>query len=123
MKFHPLINDCLNIKKFIQSKKEYRKFSLRVRALPTDYRFVFKKIQRYMWQFSTGPGHDMMQLQNQLLCLFEKESAEGKNVLDITGNDVAAFADQLLKDVRTYTNDWRTALNKDIHSKIKPHSS
>lgn len=43
MKFHPLINDCLNIKKFIQSKKEYRKFSLRVHALPTDYRFVFKK--------------------------------------------------------------------------------
>lgn len=51
MKFHPLINDCLNSKKFIQSKKEYRKFSLRVHALPTDYRFVFKKFNAICGNF------------------------------------------------------------------------
>lgn len=43
-------------KKLIGDKKEYRMMMARVAALPEDYQFVFKKIQNYMWNFSTGNG-------------------------------------------------------------------
>ena len=49
-----------------------------------------------------------------LLDLFETGAAEGKRVLDITGEDVAAFCDELLRHAKTYTENWREALNHDI---------
>jgi DNA-binding ferritin-like protein (Dps family) len=35
-------------------------------------------------------------------------------VLEITGEDVAAFCDELLRHAKTYTENWREALNHDI---------
>jgi DNA-binding ferritin-like protein (Dps family) len=36
-----------------------------------------------------------------LLDLFETGAADGKRVLDITGEDVAAFCDELLRHAKT----------------------
>ncbi|XRG79350.1 DUF1048 domain-containing protein [Rossellomorea sp. GAMAL-10_SWC] len=76
----------------LESKKEYKAFMKKVNALPKDYAFVFKKIQKYMWNFGYGFGEEIINLYE----LFEASSAEGKHVLDVTGEDVAAFADELM---------------------------
>ena len=58
----------------------------------------------------------MMAVHNDLVELFEAGAAEGKPVLAITGEDVAAFCDELLRNARTYTEDWRESLNRDIRN-------
>jgi DNA-binding ferritin-like protein (Dps family) len=106
------------IKKMIGDKKEYREQMARVEALPEDYRFVFEKIQGYMWNFAGGDGYDMLKIHYDLIELFEAGAADGKHVLEITGDDVAAFCDELLRSARTYTEDWRKTLNRDIMNKF-----
>ena len=111
-------DNYFNIKKMMQSKREYKQQMARVAALPEDYQYVFKKIQRHMWMFASGAGYDMLKVHNDLIELFETGAAEGKQVLEITGDDVAEFCDELLRSTRTYTEDWRESLNRDILKKL-----
>jgi DNA-binding ferritin-like protein (Dps family) len=111
-------DNYLNINKMIESKREYKEQMARVEALPKDYQYVFKKIQGHMWMFAAGPGYDMLKLHYDLIELFEAGAADGKSVLEITGEDVAAFCDELLRNARTYTEDWREKLNRDILNKL-----
>jgi len=110
--------DYINLKKMRDEKREYRRQMARVEALPEDYRYVWKKIQSHMWKFAGGSGYDMMRVQIDLIDLFEEGAAQHRGVLEVTGDDVAAFVDELLRSVRTYTEDWRAALNNDIHTKL-----
>lgn len=111
-------DDYFNINKMVQSKREYKQQMARVEALPEDYQYVFKKIQSHMWMFAAGAGYDMMKIHYDLGELFEAGASEGKPVLEITGEDVAAFCEELLRNARTYTEDWREALNRDIRKKL-----
>lgn len=111
-------DNYFNIKKMIKSKREYKQQMARVEALPKDYQYVFKKIQSHMWMFTAGSGYDMMKIHYDLIELFEAGAADGKHVLEITGEDVASFCDELLRSARTYTEDWREALNRDILKKL-----
>lgn len=112
-------NEYFNINKMLKEKREYKNQMKRVEVLPDDYRFVYKKIQANMWQFVSGSGYDMMKVQCDLIDLFEQGAADGKNVLEITGEDVADFVEELLKAARTRTEDWKNKLNEDILKHIK----
>lgn len=106
-------------KKLIGDKKEYKMMMARVDALPEDYRFVFKKIQNYMWNFATGNGMDMLHIQYELIDLFEAGAAEGREVLDITGEDVAGFADELVANAKSYVDKYREDLNRSIKNRFE----
>ena len=112
------LNDYFNIRHMAREKRKYRQMQARVKALPEEYRYVYKKIQNYMWHYSGGSGMDMLPIFTDLLDLFESGVAEGKRVLEITGEDVAAFCDELLRNAKTYTQDWRENLNRDIMRKL-----
>lgn len=112
-------NDYCNIPRMIKEKKEYKQQMARVEALPEDYRFVFQKSQSHMWMFAAGAGYDMMKIHCDLIDLFEAGALEGKPVLAVTGEDVAGFCEELLKSARTYTEDWRTKLNREIADRLK----
>ena len=111
-------DNYFNIKKMIESKREYKQQMARVEALPKDYQYVFKKIQGHMWMFAAGAGYDMMKIHYGLIELFEAGAADGKHVLEITGENVAAFCEELLRSAATYTENWREALNRDILKKV-----
>ena len=106
------------LKKIIGDKKEYKKMTARIEAMPEDYQFVYKKIQHYMWHFVAGDGIDILKIQYDLIDLFEAGAADGRRVLDMTGADVAAFCDELLRDAKTYTSTRHEALNRDIMKKL-----
>ena len=89
----------------------------RVEALPEDYQFVFKKIQNYMWNFN-GQRMDMLHMQYELIELFEAGAADGRQVLEITGEDVASFADELVANAKTYVAKYRQDLNQDILNRL-----
>lgn len=94
----------MSIQDIIEGKKEWRAHKARVKALPEDYQIVYKEIQKYF--FKVGPvelteGTDLL---SGIVDLFEEGAAEGKNVLEVTGEDVAAFSDDLIKDSQTYSD-------------------
>lgn len=116
-------DDYFNVKKIIESKIEYKDQMKRVEAMPEDYRYVFKEIQNHMWQFVSGAGYDMMELHYGLIDLFEEGISEGKSVLEVTGDDVADFVDELLKNNKTYTDDRKKRINSKIKRNIEKINS
>jgi DNA-binding ferritin-like protein (Dps family) len=108
----------LNPKKIMEDKREYKRQMARVDALPEDYQFVYKKIQGYMWNFAGGDGLDMLKTQYDLIELFEQGAADGRPVLAVTGEDVVAFCDELLRDTKMWTDNYRNRLNREILGKL-----
>jgi len=107
------MNDFL--KKIIGDKKEWKAMEARAKALPKDYQVVYHEIQQYIWKSS---GLESIDVFKGLLDLFEEGAADGKNALEITGSNVAAFCDELVKGAKTYVDKWRETLNNDIAKKI-----
>ncbi|MCL2153967.1 MAG: DUF1048 domain-containing protein [Oscillospiraceae bacterium] len=108
----------LNIPKIMEGKRKYKAHMARVKALPEDYQFVFDKIQHYMWMHAGGDGMDILKIHYDLIQLFEESAATGMHILSVTGDDVAAFCDELLRNAKTYTENWRENLNRDIMRKL-----
>jgi DNA-binding ferritin-like protein (Dps family) len=110
------------IKRIAGEKREFNRMQARAKALPNDYVYVYHKIQRYMWwnswRFSGGDEMDLTPLFADLLDLFETGAAEGKRVLDVTGEDVAAFCDELLRNTYPWTGSQRETLNRDIRNNL-----
>jgi DNA-binding ferritin-like protein (Dps family) len=107
------MNDFL--KKIIGDKKEWRAMEARAKALPKDYRVVYDEIKQYIWKSS---GLDAIDILKGILELFEEGAANGRSALEITGNDVAAFCDELVEGQETYADKWREELNRNIAKKL-----
>jgi DNA-binding ferritin-like protein (Dps family) len=99
----------VGIQDIIEGKKQWRAHMARVKALPPDYQIVYKEIQRYL--FKVGPI-DLAdgRLLSGIVDFFEEGVAAGKGVLELIGNDVAAFADDLVKDSRTYADVYQESI-------------
>ena len=107
------------LKKIIGDKKDWKRMEARADALPSDYRIVYGEIKKYMWKFTAGDGMDVIAILSDLLGLFETGAADGRHALEVTGEDVAAFCDELLRNAKTYTENWRTSLNRDVMDKLR----
>jgi DNA-binding ferritin-like protein (Dps family) len=100
----------VGIQDIIEGKKQWRGHMARVKALPPDYQIVYKEMQKYL--FKVGPI-DLTggQLLPGIVDFFEEGVADGKGVLELIGNDVAAFCDDLVKDSRTYADVLQEAVD------------
>jgi DNA-binding ferritin-like protein (Dps family) len=103
------------LKKILGDKKEWKAMEARAKALPKDYRVVYHEIQQYIWKSS---GVDAIDIFKGLLDLFEEGAVNGRSVLEITGDDVAAFCDELIRGAKTYVDRWREQLNQNIAKKV-----
>ncbi|TDC17739.1 DUF1048 domain-containing protein [Kribbella albertanoniae] len=101
----------MGIQDIIEGKRQWRAHVARVKALPPDYQIVYQEIQRYL--FKVGPV-DLVdgQLLQELVDFFEQGAASGRGVLQLIGTDVAAFADDLVKDSRTYADVYQESVSK-----------
>jgi DNA-binding ferritin-like protein (Dps family) len=100
----------VGIQDIIEGKKQWRAHMARVKALPPDYQIVYKEMQKYL--FKVGPV-DLAdgRLLSGIVDFFEEGVAAGKGVLELIGNDVAAFCDDLIKDSRTYADIYQQAIS------------
>jgi DNA-binding ferritin-like protein (Dps family) len=87
-----------------QWRKEWRAHRARVKALPQDYQIVYDEIQKYLFKVGPAEQTEMMSVLTGIIDLFEEGAASGKGVLEVTGRDVAAFCDDLIKDSKTYAD-------------------
>jgi DNA-binding ferritin-like protein (Dps family) len=100
----------VGIQDIIEGKKQWRAHMARVKALPPDYQIVYKEMQRYF--FKVGPiGLFDGSLLSGIIDFFEEGVAAGKGVLELIGNDVAAFCDDLVKDSRTYADIYQESIS------------
>lgn len=112
------MNDFINkIIGDIEGKKEWKALETRVKQLPEEYQTVYAEIKNYIWHGGAGVM-DPSNTFKQIVERFEEGAANGKNVLDVTGNDVAAFVDELIRDEKTYADGLRDKLNRNITDKL-----
>ena len=105
--------------RILGDKKEWKRMEARADALPGDYRIVYGEIKKYLWRFTAGDGMDIVAILKDLLDLFETGAADGKHALDVTGQDVAGFCDELLRGAKTYTEKWHDELNRNVMDKLQ----
>lgn len=96
----------------LDEKREYKQMMKRVDALPKDYSFAFKKIQKYMYSIGAPDGN--MTMFTDLVDLFEVSAADGRPVIDVIGSDVDKFCDELMSANIDNTETLREKLNKEI---------
>lgn len=112
----------MRIQEIIEGKKEWRAHVSRVKALPKDYQIVYKEIQKYL--FKVGPvelteGTDLL---SGIIDLFEEGVNMGKGVLEVTGSDVAAFCDDLIKDSKTYAEIYQESVDEKVNKAMKKYT-
>lgn len=109
----------MRIQDIIEGKKEWRVHVARVKALPQDYQIVYKEIQKYL--FKVGPVEltEGTGLLSGIIDLFAEGATLGKGVLEVTGNDVAAFCDGLIKDSKTYADIYQESANQEVDKAMK----
>ena len=100
----------MGIQDIIEGKRQWRAHVARVKALLPDYRIVYKEMQRYL--FKVGPVElPDGPLLSGIVDFFEEGVAAGKGVLQLIGNDVAAFCDDLVSGSRTYADIYQESIS------------
>ena len=97
-------------------KKAYRDNEKRAKALPAEYAAAYKEIKHYIF---TTSGILSMEPLKVLVDLLEEASADNRRVTDITGPDVAAFADELVRGEKSYRDQQSKKLNEKFNNKEK----
>lgn len=92
-------------------KKDYRDNEKRAKALPPEYADAYKAIKHYIFNTS---GILSMEPLKVLVDLLEEAAANDRRVTDITGSDVAAFADELVRGEKS----WRDQQSKKLNDKL-----
>lgn len=100
----------------LSEKKKYRETEKRAKALPAEYTQAYADIKHYLWNTSGILGIDPLV---SLVDLLEEAASDGKKVTDITGPDVAAFADELARDEASYKDRQKEKLNAKFAKKNK----
>lgn len=92
----------------LNEKKRYREAEKRALALPAEYSQAYKDIKTYLWSVS---GIMSIEPLVSLVDLLEEAAAGGRKVIDVTGTDVASFADELAKGETSWKDQQREKLN------------
>ena len=109
----------MRIQDIIEGKKKWRAHMARVKALPQDYQIVYNEIQKYLFKVSPIDLSDGTGLFSGIVDLFEEGAGLGKGVLEVTGRDVAAFCDDLIKDSKTYADIYQESVNQEVSKAMK----
>lgn len=92
----------------LEEKREYKDNEARAKSLPAEYLTAYNEIKNYIFHTS---GLLTMSPLKSLVDLLEEAAASNQRVLEITGPDVAAFADELVHGEKSYFEQQRTKLN------------
>jgi DNA-binding ferritin-like protein (Dps family) len=96
-------------------KKEWREMENRAKTLPENYYNAYKAMQKYLWNTSgLTDWQETKFVFHHIIDLLEEAAADGKKVKEVTGNDVAAFCDDLVIDAKSWVDKQRQKLNDSI---------
>lgn len=106
----------------LDKKREYKQLMKRVDELPQDYKYAFKKIQKYMYTVGS-PNKDItiftdMTMFTDLVELFETSASDKRQIIDVIGRDIDKFSDDFMSSYTTNSENLRDRLNREIMEKF-----
>lgn len=110
-------NHETRVGKLFREKREWRAHVHRVKALPADYRYTMQQIEKFMWNFAADG--QMVAVFDEIVDLFEDGIAEGRTVLEVTGEDVAGFCQSILAEIQAKT--WTGKKADDLNRAVRNH--
>jgi len=100
-----------------RDKAEWQQYKARVQVLPDSYRLVMEKVQQFLWTAGGAVDEQSYRVLYDICEVFEEAAAANRPVLDVTGDDVAQFALDML--AATQAKTWRgqkaDQLNASVH--------
>lgn len=103
----------------IEEKRAWNQLNKQVKAMPKDYQFVYKEIQKYIFKVATLNSNEALILFAGLIELFETGIEVNKKVLEVTGEDVAEFCDNLIVDNDNFDQHIKNIIDRSINSILK----
>lgn len=107
-------------KKMYTEKVEYKEQMVQLKKLPKEYQVVYKEIQNFLWEFTAGDGMDMLQPMYELLAFFQEGASNQVSVLELVGEDVGQFAENMLHDIQAKTriDELKRKMNERVAKAI-----
>jgi DNA-binding ferritin-like protein (Dps family) len=106
----------------LDEKRAYFRVMRRANALPREYRYAFRRMRTYIYTVGyPGAGADGsvdLALFDGLLDLLETSAAARRPVTQLTGENVAAFCDELLRAYAPDEAAQKNRLNETIRENI-----
>ncbi|MCL2652327.1 MAG: DUF1048 domain-containing protein [Propionibacteriaceae bacterium] len=99
------------------SKQAWRGYRARVESLPDDYRFVMEQIQKFL--FNVAMDAQSVTVLQAILELFEEGVAAHRPVLEVTGDDVAGFARDVMTAIQAQT--WAGKMSQQLNDRVAQH--
>lgn len=110
------VKKWFDFKQMKADKQEWFTQQARVKQLPEDYQIVFEEVQKYLWQFAGGDGMDMVAGIYDLIDFFEEGAANKVPVLELVGEDVAAFAENALHEMQAKL--WTDSAKQKVNDRV-----
>lgn len=101
-------------------KAEYKEQMAELKKLPNEYQVVYKEIQNFLWEFTSGSGMDMLEPMYELLAFFQEGANNQVPILDLVGEDVGEFAENMLHEIQAKTriNELKRKMNERVAKEI-----
>jgi len=108
------------LKQLHADNAEYKEQMAELKKLPHEYQVVYKEIQNFLWEFTSGDGMDMLQPMYGLLDFFKEGASNQVPVLDLVGEDVGEFAETMLHEIQAKTriNELKRKMNERVKKEI-----
>lgn len=111
-------------KQMFADKAEYKEKMAGLKDLPYEYQVVYKEIQKFLWEFTAGDGMDMLQPIYELLAFFQEGAENQIPVLELVGEDVGEFAENMLHEIQAKTriNELKRKMNQRVIKEINKNN-
>jgi DNA-binding ferritin-like protein (Dps family) len=107
-----------SLKKMIREKAEYKASRALVEALPDDYKFVCREIEKYL--FSISVDESMLPVLMNIIESCAVSAQNGRPVFSVITEDLGSFCDAMIERFRakTWMGAQKEKMNKNIHKRF-----
>jgi DNA-binding ferritin-like protein (Dps family) len=96
--------------------REFTAFEARAATLPPGHRAAWEGINTTLAPYSSFTGRNLMPLLDGVLGLLEETAADGQDVHEVLGDDIAAFCSAVAggDGAASHRDRWREQLNRNV---------
>jgi DNA-binding ferritin-like protein (Dps family) len=100
--------------------REWKAFEVRAEALPEGHRAAWEQIKARLFPYSGFTGRNLVPILDSALGLLEETAADGQDIHDVLGDDIAGFCAALAggEGSRSHRDRWREQLNRNVARKL-----
>jgi DNA-binding ferritin-like protein (Dps family) len=100
--------------------REYTAFEARAATLPPGHRAAWEEITTDLAPYSSFTGRNLMPILDGVLGLLEETAADGQDVHEVLGGDIAAFCSAVAggDGATSHRDRWREQLNRNVARRL-----